>query len=180
MRKGAVKIGSFILAIFLLGSVAHAQKIKWMTFEEALEAQSKKKKKVMVDVFTSWCTWCAKMDQSTFQNPFIVEYVNEHFYPVKFDAEQQLPIHFKGKDYEFVRRGRQSYHELAVQLTLGRLSYPTVAFLDEEMEVIQAIRGFQSALRFEQIMTYFARDFHKTVPWSTFSENYHAVSNKNH
>jgi thioredoxin-related protein len=105
--------------------------------------------------------------------------VNEHYYPVKFNAEQQAKITYQGKDYSYVRSGRRGYHELAVELALGRLSYPTVVFLDEDQQVIQALRGFQSALRFEQIMTYFARDFHKTTPWSKYSENYHTVLSRN-
>lgn len=149
-----------------------SQPIQWMTFDEAIAAHQQTKKKIIVDIFTDWCTWCQKMDQSTFQNPFIANYINEHYYPVKFNAEQQTKITFNGKDYVYVKSGRRGYHELAVELALGRLSYPTIVFLDEDLQIIQALRGFQSSLRFEQIMTYFAQDFHKTTPWSKFSQNY--------
>lgn len=168
-------IKNVLVSCFLLVSIStllRSQQIKWMTFEEAIEAHDQTKKKIFVDIFTDWCTWCQKMDQSTFQNAFIAGYINEHYYPVKFNAEQQTKIIFNGKDYNYVKSGRRGYHELAVELALGRLSYPTVVFLDENLQVIQALRGFQSALRFEQIMTYFAQDFHKTTPWSKFSENY--------
>lgn len=169
------KLITLSIVFFFLSSYCFGQQIKWMTFDEALIACQKEKKKIVVDIYTDWCTWCKKMDQSTFQNKHIAKYVNEHYYPVKFNAEQQTKILFKGKSYEYVRSAGRGYHELAVELALGRLSYPTVVFLDEDLEVIQALRGFQSALRFEQIMTYFAQDFHKTTPWSKYSENYHTV-----
>ena len=156
-----------------------AQSIQWMTFEEAIEAQQSVKKKVFVDIYTDWCSWCKKMDQTTFQNKVIANYINEHYYPIRFNAESNLDITFKGNTYEFARQGRRGYHQLAVELTQGRLSFPTVVFLDENLQIIQALRGFQSSLRFEQIMTYFAQDYYKTTPWSTYSENYHTVINKN-
>ena len=159
--------------------ILQAQSIQWMTFEEAIEAQQSVKKKVFVDIYTDWCSWCKKMDQTTFHNKVIADYINEHYYPVKFNAESNSDITFKGNTYEFVRQGRRGYHQLAVELTQGRLSFPTVVFLDENLHIIQALRGFQSSLRFEQIMTYFAQDYYKTTPWSTYSENYHTVINKN-
>ncbi len=158
---------------------SQAQEIQWMTIEEALAAQDVEKRKIVVDIFTEWCEWCKKMDRTTFQNPFIASFLNEHYYPVKFDAECRDDLVFQGKVYQFVKNGQRGYHELAVELTRGRLSYPTVVFLDENLEIIQALRGFQSVLRFEQIMNYFAQDYHKSIPWSKYTKNYHSVMTKN-
>jgi len=151
--------------------------VRWMTMEEAEQAQRIEPRKVVVDLYTDWCTWCVKMDNSTFKNPHIVKYLNEKFYAVKFDAEQKEDLNFRNKDYKYVRYGKRGYHELAVELTKGRLSFPTVVFLDEDMNNIQAIRGFQTSLRFEQIMTYFANDYHKKMPWQKYSDNYLPVLN---
>lgn len=165
-----------IIGLCLMAATpSNAQRVEWMTFEQALKASAQEERKIVVDIFTDWCSWCKKMDQSTFQNPFIAEYLNEHYYPVKFNAETDEKVFFKGKEFEFIRDGNRGYHQLAVELTQGRLSYPTVVFLDENLDIIQALRGFQSSLRFEQIMTYFAHDYYKTTPWSKFSENFHTV-----
>ena len=61
--------------------------IKWMTWKEMQEAQKKEHRKVFVDVYTGWCGWCKRMDASTFKDAYIVKYVNDNFYAVKFDAE---------------------------------------------------------------------------------------------
>lgn len=34
--------------------------VKWMTFEEAIEAQKTEPRLVFVDVYTDWCGWCKK------------------------------------------------------------------------------------------------------------------------
>ena len=48
---------TLLLAVFTLGSVT-AQEINWVTFEEALELQKKKPKKIMIDMYTEWCGPC--------------------------------------------------------------------------------------------------------------------------
>src|SRR5690606_41789628 len=54
--------------------------IKWMTFNEALELQKKKPKKIFMDVYTDWCGPCKMLDKQTFRNPDVVKYINEHYY----------------------------------------------------------------------------------------------------
>ena len=58
-----------------------------MSLEEAVAAQAVHPKKIMMDVYTSWCGPCKMLDKNTFQNPDVVEYVNENYYAVKFNAE---------------------------------------------------------------------------------------------
>lgn len=148
------------------------EKVKWLTFKEAVAKQSTEQRKIIVDIYTKWCKWCKEMDESTFNQTDIAHYINENFLAVKFDAEQQEPIVFNDKTYQFVKYGKTGYHELAVELTGGRLSFPTLVFLDENMEVIQAIRGFQTVSRFGQIITYFAQDKYKTTPWAKYTESF--------
>ena len=79
-------------------------------------------------------------------------------------AEHKEPINILGKEYKFVKYGRNGYNELAAELTSGKLSYPTLVFLDENLRIIQVFAGYQDARTFEKIMTYFASDYHKTTP----------------
>lgn len=46
----------FLLFLALIAIGVQAQEIKWMTIDEALEAQKKKPKKIVVDFYTDWCT----------------------------------------------------------------------------------------------------------------------------
>ena len=50
----------------------NAQKIKWMTFEEAVKLNETTPKKIFIDVYTDWCGWCKRMDQTTFRNEEVV------------------------------------------------------------------------------------------------------------
>ena len=74
-----------MMAILLATTTLDAQeKIQWMDFEEAVSACTKQPKKIFVDVYTNWCGWCKKMDQTTFADPEVAKYMNENYYAVKF------------------------------------------------------------------------------------------------
>ena len=173
LLKSLDSLKSFSIALILLFSlVLHGQEtVEWYTWEEGMMKAEETPKKFIIDLYTSWCGWCKKMDKATFQNPVIAEYINENYIPIKFNAEQKSEIEFEGEVHKFVRRGR-GYHSLAARLTNGRLSYPTVVFLEEDKSVIQALPGFINAEKFDPIMRYFADDLHKSVPWSTYLQDY--------
>ncbi len=150
------------------------QTISWMTFEDAMEAVKKEKRKVLISVHTEWCGWCKHMDKTTFQDPNIVKFINEKFYPVKFDAEQKEDIITPEKVYENpkVDGKDRRYHELAVALTMGRLTFPSTVFLDENFRVLQPIPGYKEPESFEMMMTYYGDDHYKRTPWTVYQKKY--------
>ncbi len=150
--------------------------INWLTWEQAIEKSQKQKKKILIDVYTDWCGWCKRMDAATFQQPHIAKYVNENYYAIKFDAEQKEEITFNGKTYKFVKNGRRGYNELAAEITRGRLSFPTIVFMDENLNVIQPVPGYKDPDQFEQIITYFARNEHLKTPWDKYQKSYQPLS----
>lgn len=147
-------------------------RVKWMSWEEAVAKQADEPRKIFIDVFTDWCGWCKKMDKATFQQDHIAKYLNENYYSVKFDAELKESINFMDKEYKYIKQGRRGYHELAAAFLRGQMSYPTVVFLDEELKVIQPIKGFQNPKNFELIMTYFAENHYQNTPWQRYVNNY--------
>jgi thioredoxin-related protein len=152
--------------------------VNWLTWEQALEKSKHQKRKLLIDVYTDWCGWCKRMDAATFNQPQIAKYINENYYAVKFNAETKEDIAYNGKTYKFVKNGRRGYHELAAEITRGKLSYPTIVFIDENLEVIQPIPGFRDAMEFEKIITYFARNEHKRTPWESYQRAYKPLSVK--
>lgn len=155
--------------------------VKWLSWEEAMVQYDKKPKKLLISIYTRWCNWCKKMDNSTFEDPGIAGLINNQFYPVKLDAQSNQELIFKGKTYKNRNEGPNSYHDLAIELLHERRSFPTIVFLDEQLQHIQAIVGYKSADEFETIASYFGYNGYKKTPWSAYEKQFKsAFANEKH
>ena len=167
----------FLLAIFAFSLTASAQEINWMSFTEAVEANKKEPRKFIIDVYTDWCGWCKRMDASTFSNAVIVDYINKNYYAVKMDGEYKKDIVFNDRTYKFVPRGRRGYHELPAELMGGKMSYPTIVYLDEDYGIIQSIPGYRSAKDLEPIIKFFGENAYKEMKWEDFQKQHQSALN---
>ena len=148
-----------------------AQQVQWVSWHEAvtLSKTDANPKKIFVDVYTDWCGWGKKMDKETFQNTEVAAYMAQNFYMVKMDAEGKEPIEYDGRTFKFVPQGRRGYHELAAALLQGKMSYPTVIFLDEKLKMLSPVPGYQKVEPFLQIARYFGDDIYKDKDWKSYT-----------
>ena len=161
-----------LTALLLLAMTfnVQAQQVNWLSWEEATEiVASDNSKKVFVDVYTDWCGWCKRMDRDTFGNPQVAAYMSENFLMVKLDGEARENIDYKGRTFKYVPSGRRGYHELAAALLRGKRSYPSVVFMDEQMNMITTVPGYHQAEPFLNIARYFGDDIYKEKDWKTYS-----------
>lgn len=124
--------------------VKNPTEIQWTSMDDIESLVQTTPKKVIIDVYTDWCKWCKVMDKQTFQNSEVIDVLSPTYHMVKFNAEQKTPITFNGKNYEFVQQGRRGYNQLAAELLQGQLSYPSLIILDENLNTIKVLKGFQS------------------------------------
>ena len=119
--------------------------INWMTFEEAIAANKKNKKKIFIDIYTGWCGWCKHMDNTTFKDKKVIEKMNANYYAVKLDAEQKDTINYRGRKFKWVavKGSRNGIHELAYSLLNGKMSYPQFVILNEDEKRTGIISGYQ-------------------------------------
>jgi len=117
--------------------------IEWLDMETAADRNKENKKLIFIDVYTDWCGWCKKMDQSTFKDSAVVAYMNEHFYAVKMNAESKDPIAYKEVLYEYKTFSGKGYNELAVNLLSGKMSFPSFVVLSKKEAKLGTIIGFQ-------------------------------------
>jgi thioredoxin-related protein len=119
--------------------------INWMSWEEAMTASEEEPKKIFIDVYTDWCGWCKRMDANTFTDESIIDYMNENFYAVKFNAEGKEDKSYKGRKLVYrADAGRRGVHELAIVLLNGRLGYPSFVYLDEQQDPLKISPGYKT------------------------------------
>jgi thioredoxin-related protein len=178
-RIFAHSITTIILLIFATSIVAQEEtKVKWYTIEEAVKLNKKKKKKIFIDLYTDWCGWCKKMDANTFSDPIIAAYLNENYYPVKFDAESSEPVTVNGQEYVNPNPGaRRSSHQFAIALLSGKMSYPSFAFLDQDVKLITVLPGYNPPEKLEPILHFIVDEAYKDESFqeyqATFKSSFH-------
>lgn len=168
-----------LIVVFLIVGSIQAQEINWMTMNEALAAQKKTPKKIIMDVYTVWCGPCKLMDKNTFSNKKVIDYINENYYAVKFNAEGTEEITFDdftytNPNYQEGRKGRNATHFFADALKLR--GYPSIVFFKDDGELIQAIPGYKSPQQLEIYLKMIAsNDYLEVVTaeaWQDYQENF--------
>jgi len=172
-------------ALFLVSSFKPANeaivedKINWVTLEEAQKLNKTTPKKIMIDVYTSWCGPCKMMTKNTFGSPDVIKYVNDNFYAIKFDAESPDPVTFNGKTFENPtydpnKRGRNGVHQFSRYMQVS--AYPTVLYLDEDLNLLYADKGYKTPSQIELYLKFFNNEDYKkintTEQWTEYQNNF--------
>ncbi|WP_424495224.1 thioredoxin family protein [Salinimicrobium sp. GXAS 041] len=175
----------FIVSLIFMSGGVQAQKINWMSMNEALEAQKKEPKKIFMDAYTTWCGPCKMLDKNTFSNKDVAEYVNENYYAVKFNAEGTETISykehtFKNPNFDPKRKGRNSQHTFATAMKIT--GYPSLAFFDEKGNLLNVTPGYRTPGQLEVFLKLFAEDDYKEITsneeWKKYQEAFQATFKK--
>lgn len=156
-----------VLFIFGFSTYGTSQEINWLTMNEALAKQKENPKKIMIDMYTTWCGPCRLLDNNTFSNKKLSEYVNANFYAVKFNAEGDEVVNFKDQEltnpnYDPNKaKRRNSQHQLAQYF--GVTAYPTILFLSENADFLAPIPGYKTPQQLELFLRLFGEDRYKTI-----------------
>lgn len=170
-----------LIAFLILASIQiQAQDgIKWISMNEALEAQKENPKKIFMDAYTTWCGPCKLLDKNTFGNKDVIKFVNENYYPVKFNAEGTEEITYQdftytNPNYQEGRKGRNSQHLLAHALKIT--GYPTIVFFGENGDLIQPVVGYKTPEQIEIYLKMIANDDYLKLTtseaWQDYQKNF--------
>jgi thioredoxin-related protein len=148
--------------------------VHWYTFSEAVKLQTKNPKPIMVDVYTSWCGPCKMMSANTFGNELLSKYLNEHFYPVKFNAETYDSVAFKGVVFKNQNPPGtpRPVHDFANSILDGKLMYPSIVFLNEDIQRIQVLTGYYPPNLFEPVLKFFGSGKYKDASYEDFQKTF--------
>ncbi|MCX8148861.1 thioredoxin family protein [Thermaurantimonas aggregans] len=171
-----------LLLLLMAASSLRAQtKVQWYKFSEVQKLQKKQQKPIFVDVYTNWCGPCKMLDAQTFGDARVAEYLNKHFYPVKFNAEGNDTIVFQGKvyineNYDPSRAySRNATHPFAGYFAVqgGGLAYPTTAYMDADLKhLVQPIQGFLTPQYIEPILKYFGSKAYLNKSFEDFMKDF--------
>lgn len=176
----ALYVFVFVTIVSFCSSAQTAERVRWYTFEEALRLTAESPRNILIDVYTDWCGFCRQMEAQTFNNPVIARFINQHFYPVKFNAESTEPIHFGG--HTFVNPGnpgssRRSTHQFVAVLGATQ-GYPTVVYLTGDLRMIGAVPGFMRPEQIEPILHWIVEEKYLTISLEEYQKTFVSQLNR--
>jgi thioredoxin-related protein len=169
-----------IVICLFCGTPLSAQEINWISVEEAIAQQKENPKKIIMDMYTKWCGPCKMLDRNTFKNPDVINYINTHYYAVKFNAEGNDEVIFKDRtftnpNYDPAKANRRnSSHEFSRYMRVS--AFPTMIFLDEKADYIAGIKGYQGPQQLELYLKLFNSEDYKNMTQEGFNTYYESFT----
>lgn len=147
--------------------------VNWISFDEAYIKCKKNPRPIMIDIYTTWCGPCKMMSNQTFNNPDIAKYINDNFYAVKFDAESKDSVKFD--KYVFVSTdpsNPKAPHQFAASILDNQLAYPSIVFLNNQIQRLDILKGFMPPKNFEPILNYYGSGDYQKIKWEEYEKTF--------
>ena len=129
-----------------------------------------RKKKTLVMINTDWCNACKVMKRSTFIDTSVTAYVKEKFDLVDFNPEITDSLTFMGLKFGNPHTPQMPFHQLTFALAKNNFILPTLAVLDENMNLIETVPFYVQPSFLKDIARYYGDDIYKKKAWKDFIE----------
>ncbi len=154
-----VLMGAFLLTGGGQGTSSNGSgDLRWTNFTEGVKEASASHRKVLIDVYTDWCSWCKKMEKDTYSDKGVKDYLNSKYVLVRLNAESN--------SREMVDTTAVTDAQLAS--AFGVTGYPTTIFLTSDGKPITAAPGYMKPGEFLNVLKYIGDDYYKKMEYPAY------------
>ena len=140
--------------------------IHWQSFQQTDKLLKENPKKVFITLYTSWCKWCKKLEGEVLADTVLSNYINGHYYAIRFNAESKEDVSFFGQTFSYDPIAK--VHSLALALMEGEIGYPSSFILNEELELLQPVKGFVKKEEISPILQFYGDNHYKSKTWEEY------------
>lgn len=128
------------------------------TFEEILKLAQKDKKKVVIQVYADWCSWCKKMEKETYPNQEVQKELNRNYYLYRLNGESSETIEYDGRKWT----------KAELTKAFGIRGFPSTIFLNYNSKPITVLPGYVDAKTFASILKFIGDDLYTKMTFEEF------------
>ncbi len=150
------------------------EKIPWKKWSEIEALQAKEPRAVMVWIYADWCSHCKDLKEQSLSDKNVIRALcSDKVYVVKLNVEEKNDIIYKGKVYKYVpaTKEKKAYHELAFAMMHNTPGIPSLVFFDENLRLLQELKGFRNPNDLQIIMPYFFERKYVSMNWADYAKN---------
>lgn len=105
--------------------------IHWLAFDEAAFDQAEKEKKLLLlEVGANWCHWCHVMDEKTYSDKEVQDYLESHFILCREDQDSRPDLYAAYKKY----------------------GWPAIIVFDADKNEVLRLKGYQEKSKFLSLL----------------------------
>lgn len=123
--------------------------INWHPYEEGMALGKSQAKKVFINFYATWCTYCRKMDSITFKDAAVIAYLNDNFISINVDVDKQRSV--------------------AAQYNISPL--PDVWFISEKGEAIGNKPGYMPPKEMLPVLKFIQTDSYMKMSYQMFLDS---------
>jgi thioredoxin-related protein len=116
--------------------------VYWMPYGQALERSRRENKPVMVFFYAQWCSWSRRMNQDTFGDSSVVQYLRANFVAAHIDAES----------WEEIAVGDSTTTGFQLARDFSVNAFPTQWFVSADGARIKNVLGYLAPAPFLQAL----------------------------
>ncbi|MCX8057186.1 MAG: thioredoxin fold domain-containing protein [Ignavibacteria bacterium] len=133
-------------------------KAKGKSFEEILKLAKKDNKKVLINVYADWCSWCKKMEKDTYPDSEVQKELNRNYYLYRLNGESKETIEYDGRKWT----------KAELTAAFGIRGFPATIFLNSNSKPITVLPGYVDAKTFASILKYIGDDLYTKMTFEEF------------
>lgn len=147
-----------VALVLMITSVSFSKDPQWKNFNDGIAEAKKSGKKILIDVYTDWCSWCKKMDTTTYTNKKISEYLKKNYVIIKLNAEGDEKIMYAG----------QTLSPAEFAKGMGVNGYPATLFMKSDGQPITLLPGYAEPDRFIHVLSFIGENHYEKKKFADY------------
>lgn len=148
MKLLSKHISIIFLVLLPALSFSQNQAAEPLSLQRALELAPEEGKKILVDVFASWCPYCQRMQSEVYPSEGVQKALTDYFLWVRIDVESDAKVKYHGEEMtqaEFAK-------------ALENQNVPTAYFLNSEGAILGKQPGYIEEDVFTNLLNFVGSD----------------------